>query len=147
MIRVGVGVEPGERQPFSVRCPECASHIRGRLITTEDASVFAELDEAPILSGSEHEDWHVITVHPAFPFIPDAQVSPFLHIVHVLGDATVPYFGSVAQFNAMIAESWPALERAFQFYFDENWDRFDVRCRDCSKMSGLISRACWRGMT
>jgi hypothetical protein len=43
----------------------------------------------------------------------------------VLGDLAMPYFGTVAQFNGIAAKDWPQLERAYQFYTNENWDKFD----------------------
>jgi hypothetical protein len=125
MLRIGVGVEPGERQPFSVRCPQCGSTIRGQLITTEDADVSAQLEEGELLPGSASEDWQVITTHPAFPFVPSTERSPFLDITVVLGDASMPYFQAVGEFEGM-ARDWPQLERAFQFYLAEDWSRFDT---------------------
>ena len=125
MLRIGVGVAPGEKQPFSVRCPQCESAIRGQLITTEDADVSAQLEEGELLPGSASEDWQVITTHPAFPFVPNTETSPFLDITMVLGDASMPYFQAVGEFEGM-AQDWSKLERAYQFYLAENWSRFDA---------------------
>jgi hypothetical protein len=125
MLRIGVAVPPGERQPFSVRCPQCASAIRGKLITTENYDVSAQLDESQDLRESASDDWQVITTHPSFPFIPHTEKSPFIEISQALGDATMPYFEAVGQFNGLATKDWPQLERAFQFYFAEDWVRFD----------------------
>lgn len=126
MLRIGVAVTPGERQPFSARCRQCGSAIRGQLITTEDATASAKLDEGEILSDDASKDWQVITIHPSFPFVPGTVSSPFIDIMGALGDAAMPYFQAVGQFNGLAAEDWPGLERAFQFYFAEDWSRFDT---------------------
>jgi hypothetical protein len=132
MLRIGVAVAPGDRQPFSVRCTQCNSVIRGKLITTEDSDVSAELDESQLLSEEASGDWRVITTHPAFPFIPQTVNSPFLEISNVLGKAARPYFQTVGEFNALAMKDWPKLERSYQFYAAEDWDRFD------NSMSGLL---------
>ena len=124
MLRIGVAVPPGQKQPFSMRCPKCSSAIRGQLVTTEDARVNAELYEAPFLPEDASTDWQVITTHPTFPFIPDTERSPFLDITNVLGKAATPYLRTLAEFNGL-AEDWPKLERAYQFYLAEDWSRFD----------------------
>jgi hypothetical protein len=101
-----------------VRC-RCGSAIRGQLITTEDADVSALLEEGEQLPGSASEDWQVITTHPAFPSVPDAKTFPFLDVGTVLGKASMPYFEAVGGFEGM-AQDWPQLERAFQFYLAED---------------------------
>jgi hypothetical protein len=128
MLRVGVAVEPGGRQPFDVVCPICSSSIRGELITTREATVSARLEEAPDLSEDASQDWQVITTHPAFPFTPnEALRSPFIDMTMILGGAAaMPYFKSVAQFKGIVTEDWPQLRRAYQFYLAENWGRFDT---------------------
>ncbi len=68
----------------------------------------------------------MITTHPAFPFIPDTEASPFLDITAALGDASMPYFQVVGQFNGLATQDWPQLERAFQFYLAEDWKRLDT---------------------
>ncbi len=125
MIRIGVAVSPGERQPFSVRCSQCASIIRGQLLTTEDARVAVELRDARIIPETASEHWQVITTHPAFPFTPSTELSPFIGIMGILGDAAIPYFQAVNQFNTVAAGDWSHLERAYQFYLTEDWGRFD----------------------
>jgi hypothetical protein len=95
------------------------------LLTTEDADVSAQLDEAPLLSGDDSTDWQVLTTHPAFPFLPNTETSPFIDIGTILGDATMPYFQAVGQFNGLAAGAWSQLERAYQFYLAEDWGRFD----------------------
>ena len=126
MLRIGVAVPPGERQPFALVCPKCSSTIRGELITTKEATVSARLDDAPDLPEDASQDWQVITSHPAFPFMPSATTSPFMDIMSVLGDAGMPYFGSVARFNSIVTEDWPQLRRAYQFYLSGDWNRFDT---------------------
>jgi hypothetical protein len=126
ILRIGVAVSPGEKQSFAIQCTRCSSTIRGKLITTEDATVSAQLDEAPTLDEDASNEWQVITDHPAFPFAPDTGFSPFLDIMDVLGDAAMPYFQSVGQFNAIITQDWPQLQRAYQFYLAEDWKRFDT---------------------
>jgi hypothetical protein len=126
ILRIGVAVTPGERQPFSVRCQLCGSAIRGQLVTTEDARASVQLEEAPLLPEDASEDWQVLTTHPAFPFIPGTEASPFLDMTTVLDDMTMPYFGAVGEFNGLSEGDWPQLERAFQFYFAEDWPRFDT---------------------
>lgn len=125
MLRIGVAVEPGGQQPFSVRCPRCDSAIRGRLITTENADVSAQLDEAALLTQDASDDWQIITTHPAFPFMPDTDQSPFISLGDVLGNAAMPYFEAVGQFNGLASGDWTQLERAFQFYLAEDWERLD----------------------
>ncbi len=119
-------MEPGEKQPFSVRCTKCASIIRGKLITTKEADVSVELDETELLSESASEDWQVITTHPAFPFVPGTDKFPFLDVTNALGDAAEPYFQAVGQFNGLAVQDWPQLERVFHFYLAEDWNRFDT---------------------
>jgi hypothetical protein len=125
MLRIGVAVEAGERQPFSVRCPQCESAIRGQLITTKDYKVRAQLDEGQELPENASENWQVVTTHPSFPFIPDTETSPFIDITAVLGDGTIPYFQAIGQFEGLASGEWPQLERAFQFYLGEDWTRLD----------------------
>jgi hypothetical protein len=125
VLRIGVAVPPGEKQPFTVHCPKCSSTIRGQLNTTKDYQVSARLDEAPIVPEDSSEDWQIITTHPAFPFVPGEESSPFIQIEAVLGDAAFPYFRSVGGFNGTVDQEWPQLERAFQFYLNEDWSRFD----------------------
>lgn len=125
MLRVGVAVEPGDRQPFSVHCPRCEAIIRGQLLTTEDADVSVQLDEAPLLEEDASADWQVITTHPAFPFVPTTEASPFIDVGNVLGDAAIPYFQAVGQFSGLAAKEWPQLERAYRFYLAEDWSRLD----------------------
>ncbi|MGW0239849.1 hypothetical protein [Micromonospora chalcea] len=126
LLRIGVAVSPGEQQPFAARCPECKSEIRGKLGTTAEADAAVHLDEAQIVPDSYSKDWQVVTIHPAFPSTPGAWTSPFLESVGILGDAYEAYFRAVGRFNGIAAGDWPKLERAFQFYFAEDWDRFDV---------------------
>ena len=126
LLRVGIAVTPGERQPFYLRCPQCASAIRGQLLTTEDATVSVQLDEAQVLPEDASNDWQVITTHPAFPFIPGTEASPFIDVTHALGDATMPYFQVVGEFNGLATQEWRQLERAFQFYLTEEWERLDM---------------------
>jgi hypothetical protein len=95
------------------------------LLTTEDADVSAQLDEAPLLSDDASTDWQVITTHPAFPFVPATETSPFIDVTTVLGDATIPFFQAVGQFNGLAATEWSQLERAYQFYLAEDWSRLD----------------------
>jgi hypothetical protein len=94
------------------------------LLTTEDARVSAELDEAPFLPEDASADWQVITTHPAFPFVPATETSPFIDIGNVLGEVALSYFQAVGQFHGLTQE-WPQLERAYQFYLAEDWNRFD----------------------
>jgi hypothetical protein len=119
-------VTPGERQPFSVRCQVCGSAIRGQLVTTEDASATVQLDEAPLLPEDASKEWQVLTTHPAFPFLPGTEFSPFLDMTTALDDMTMRYFGAVGEFNGLATGDWRQLERAFQFYFAEDWPRFDA---------------------
>jgi hypothetical protein len=126
MLRIGVAVLPGERQPFSVYCPKCSSTIKGQLITTKDADVSARLDEAPVVAEDSSEDWQIITTHPTFPFTPGTEFSPFINIGTVLGNAAIPYFRAIGGFNGTIEQDWPQLERAFQFYLAEDWPKFDT---------------------
>ncbi len=126
MLRIGVAVEPGERQPFSVNCRQCDSMIRGRLLTTKEADVSVELDEGSELAEGSFDDWQVITTHPAFPFVPGTVRSPFLDVTVALGDYTPAYFKAIGQFNYTAAHEWPQLERAYQFYLTQQWDLFDT---------------------
>jgi hypothetical protein len=125
ILRIGVAVVPGDQQPFSVRCGNCSATIHGRLITEEPGFARAELSEAPLLSEDAAEEWQVITTHPSFPFTTDTEFSPFIDITNVLGDMAPAFFQSTGQFNGIALGDWPRLERAFEFYFSENWDRFD----------------------
>jgi hypothetical protein len=125
MLRISVAVQPGDQQPFSVRCKRCSSSIRGRLITAEPGLAHAELSEAPLLSEDAAKDWQRITIHPSFPFTTDTEFSPFLDIANVLGDMAPAYFQFTGEFNGLVLGDWPRLERAFEFYFTEDWDRFD----------------------
>jgi hypothetical protein len=126
ILRIGVGVTPGERQPFAVRCPSCESMIRGQLITTVEAEVSVRLDEASFVSETAFEDWQVITTHPDFPSVDHPEISPFIYGNFVLGDAYPAYLEAVGQLNAIAEHDWPKLERAYQFYLAENWARFDT---------------------
>src|SRR5215475_13893067 len=89
MLRIGVAVTPGERQPFAVRCGQCSSSIRGQLVTAEPGLASAELVEAPLLSEDAAKEWQIITTHPSFPFITDTEASPFMDITRALGDDRV----------------------------------------------------------
>jgi hypothetical protein len=95
------------------------------LLTTEDAEVSVQLDEAPPLPEDASTDWQVITTHPAFPFVPNTEASPFIDIGNVLGNAALPYLQAIGQFNGLAAKEWSQLERAYQFYLAEDWSRLD----------------------
>ena len=116
-----------ERSSLSLYdAPSVRRLFEGQLITTKDADVSVELDEAQLLQEDSSEVWEIVTTHPAFPFLPDTEASPFINITNVLGDASLPYFQAVAQFNGLAEGDWPQLERAFQFYLAGNWDRLDT---------------------
>lgn len=125
VLRIGIGVAPGEKQPVAVRCGQCGSTIRGELGTNRDADVFPNF-EGILESPEDDSDWPVITTHPSFPFASETTMSPFIEISMVLGDATAPCFEAIAQFRSIASGDWLHLERAFQFYFAEGWERFDA---------------------
>jgi hypothetical protein len=84
------------------------------------------LIEAPLLSEDAAKEWQVITTHPSFPFITDTETSPFIDITRALGNDIAPGFLQyTGEFNSLATGDWPRLERAFEFYFSEDWGRFD----------------------